>query len=66
MGGLRPCIIRGAELGGVEICGGVDSASGDDTVGGRGADVGDSETRGGVEALLRDVDAAAGDEAAES
>lgn len=79
--GLRPCIIRGGEesLGGaaedgaddtfegVEICGGIDSTPGDDTIGGRRADVGDSETagaaetRGGVEALVRDVDTAAGD-----
>lgn len=64
----------GAEdtLGGVEICGGVDSISGDDTVGSPGADVGDSETagaaetRGGVVALVRDVDTAAGAVAAES
>lgn len=54
-------------LGGVEVCGGVDSISGDDTLGGPGADMGDSdsvraaETRGGVEALVRDVNTAAGD-----
>lgn len=79
--GLRPCIIRGGEesLGGaaeggaddtfegVEMRGGIDSTPGDDTIGGRGPDVGDSETagaaetRGGVEAMVRDVDTAAGD-----
>lgn len=83
--GLRP-FIRGAEesLGGVvedeaedtfgdvEICGGVDSVSGDGTIGGPGADVGDSEiagaaeTRGGVVSLVRDADTAAGDVDAES
>lgn len=72
MGGLRPCAIGGGEeslgeaagdgaKGAVEICGGVDSASRDETVGGPGADVGAAESRGGVEALVRDADAAAFD-----
>ena len=58
-------------LGGVEICGGVDSTSGDETTGGPRADIGDpetagtAETRGGVEALFRDGDTAAGDVDAE-
>lgn len=59
-------------LGDVEICCGVDSISGENTFGGPGADVGHSEsvgaagTRGGVEALVRDVDIAAGDVDADS
>lgn len=36
-------------MGGVEICGGVESKL-DDTIGGPGADVGDSETAGAAEA----------------
>lgn len=85
-GGLRPCIIRGGEeslggadgdeadntLGGVVICGGLDSTSGGETTGGPEPDMGDPETagsaeaRGGVEALFRDGDNAAGDVDAES
>lgn len=78
--GLRPSIeeSRGGaagdraeeSLGGVGICAGVGSTSGEDTTGGRGADEGDSEragaaeARGGVDALVRDVDAADRDGAA--
>lgn len=79
--GLRPCIIRGVEeslggaakddaedtFGGVEICCGVDSESGDGTIEDPGADVGDSAiarvaaSRGDVVSLARDADTVAGD-----
>lgn len=84
MGGLRPCTIRGGveslgeaegdeakgTLGGVEICGRVDSTSTDESGGGPCADVGEPEkaagTRSGVEALVGDTDAAAVNEDTES
>lgn len=79
-GGLRPCTSRGGEeslegaagdgvedtLEGVEICDGVDSASGAETIGGTGADMGDPDTAEAAEALVRDADTGADDGDAES
>lgn len=45
-------------LGGAEMCGGVDSASADETIGGPGTEMGDPETAGAAGALVRDTDAA--------
>lgn len=75
-GGLRPWTIRGGEeslgaavgdgakdtLGGVDICGEVDSTSGDEIIVGPASDVGDPEkagaadTWGGVEDLVKETD----------